>query len=59
MTDKEKLMALLTEFGVGFVEHGDYVECLEGNAKIEGHNRFFTMFDFDEDGNFLSMGAWE
>jgi len=57
MTDKEKLLKLLSEFGVGFREEGKSVICDEGMDKVEGYPGFFTEFEFDIDGKFLSMGG--
>ena len=58
-TDKEKLTALLTEFGVGFKLTGDEVTCEKGDAKIAGYTGFSTTFSFDPGGRFKEMGAWE
>lgn len=64
--DIDKLKALLTEFSVGFeIERGDTVTditgiiCRQGAAKVGGYDHFLTSFDFDKDGNFLTMGAFE
>lgn len=61
MTDKEKLGALLTEFGVGWVHSRalDKICCYHGMPKITGYSGFETIFEFDDDGKFLQMGAWE
>ena len=66
MTDREKLIALLAEFGVGFEQGGvpgirgnNNVICREGRAKIDGYSMFCTIFEFDEQGQFIKMGAWE
>lgn len=59
MTDKEKLSSLLTEFGVGFKENAESIECHEGDTKIEGYLYFLTRFVFDKNGKFIKMGAWE
>lgn len=66
-TDKDKLKALLTEFGVTFKE--DLNNCArdefniivekDDNPKIVGYNGFFTDFTFDAEGKFIEMGAWE
>lgn len=68
MTDKEKLIALLTEFGVGFTEEEglnedrgevSIIECAEGSDKVDGYVGFMTHFIFTLDGKFVEMGAWE
>lgn len=59
MTDKEKLIALLTEFGVGMEVADTYVECESGSTKVGGYMCFYTLFEFDEQGAFITMGAWE
>ena len=61
MTDKEKLCNLLTEFGVGWREIKEGVKCggYHKYEKITGYYGFYTLFEFDDDGKFLQMGAWE
>lgn len=59
MNDKEKLKALLTEFGVGFTEDDASITCEEGDAKVGGYIGFGTTFEFDTEGKFIRMGAWE
>ena len=70
MTDREKLIALFTELGIGFEyeEQTDWYKstesrgslvCLEGRAKIDGYGMFFADFQFDENGKFIKMGVWE
>jgi len=59
MTDREKLVALLTAFGVGFEEKKNAIVCREGCAKIDGYSQFVTLFEFDDAGAFVKMGAWE
>lgn len=52
MTDKEKLEALLTEFGVPFND-------TEESVTIEqGYVGFYTQFDFDDNGKFQHVGAY-
>ncbi len=62
-TDKEKLEELLTEFGVGFNQepskHRFVISCEAGNNKIGGYCGFYTDFEFDLNGKFVSMGAYE
>lgn len=69
MTDFEKLTSLLAEFGVGYdvkensakgkVDGSKHVVCEKGNEKIGGYIGFITFFDFDCNGKFIRMGAWE
>lgn len=65
MSDKEKLMVLLVEFGVQFrfekreKEEGTTIVCECGDTKISGWAGFYTTFKFDADGKFQEMGAWE
>lgn len=71
MTDKEKLIALLTEFGVGFQEERrdkdmiadgwseQAVLCEQGMSKVGGYSGFLVDFGFDADGKFVEMGAYE
>lgn len=69
MTDKEKLEQLLTEFGVGFKNHDpanpewptgpNCISCFGSDARIDGYGGFYTLFEFDEQGKFIKMGAWE
>ena len=33
----------------------DFPQC----DKVEGYSGFFTAFNFDESGKFLTVGAWE
>lgn len=60
-TDRERLIELFTDFGVGFEirEADNGIRCMYGNDKIEGYTFFFTIFEFDADGKFVSMGAYE
>jgi hypothetical protein len=53
MTDREKLIALLKEFGVGFDERGNNI------VYWGDHSIFFVEFEFDENGKFMSIGAGE
>ena len=59
MTDQEKLTALLKEFGVGFKEADGCLICDEGSSKIIGYPSFYAIFEFDEQGSFVSMGVYE
>ena len=63
MTDYERLKQLLTDFGVGFeemqIEKAKMIDCKEGREKIIGYTLFYTLFEFNEDGVFMRMGAWE
>lgn len=64
MTDKDKLLALLGEWGVpsSIDEDNDVIvgwERADGIGKVAGYAGFFTAFEFDADGKFVQMGAWE
>lgn len=74
MTDKEKLLALLSEWGVPYKqedipsqpeERGEraVIIGLTGDFpetdKVTGYTGFFTSFEFSLDGEFVRMGAWE
>jgi hypothetical protein len=37
----------------------DALEDYQRNSNIKGYNRFYTSFQFDENGKFLTVGAWE
>lgn len=64
-TDKQKLEDLLIEFGVGFKSDvfsnvdRSYIKCKEGRDKVGGYVEFYTNFEFDLDGEFIELGAWE
>lgn len=60
MNDKEKLKALLKEFGIEYktIEQ-DLIRCEEGDKKVKGYGCFYTDFVFDNDGKFIEMGAYE
>jgi hypothetical protein len=64
MTDRDKLTALLTEWGVPFTDGEDGVtvggwEQHRDSGKIVGYSGFYTLFEFTPDGTFTTMGAWE
>ena len=74
MTDYDKLKQLFDEFGVEYdvikdakrltADETAYEPCKtirtnEGGKKVTGYFDFFTLFDFDLDGKFIEMGAWE
>src|SRR5579862_3977287 len=75
MTDKDKLTALLDEWGVPYDPSPESewipsstVQCVqlepeysadESEAKVVGYNGFITRFRFDVDGKFLNVGIWE
>lgn len=60
MTDHERLIELLTSFGIepdqgkpGFVT----LRAKQGN--VEGYMGFLCQFAFDSDGKFLDVSIWE
>lgn len=71
-TDKQKLEALFTEFGIGFkhvpsfrigpnanVPSETTIYCSAKEARIDGYNGFETSFEFDADGKFVKMDIYE
>jgi len=60
MTDRERLIELLTSWGVGYYVIGNCVRCEQGtHARVGGYLGFLTEFDFDSNGKFVEMGAYE
>ena len=58
-TDRQKLKDLLDEWDVEYSEKDGEVWCEEGKRGVGGYCAFLTAFDFNEDGKFLKMGAYE
>jgi hypothetical protein len=58
-TDKEKLIKLFTEFGIGFTDNENCICTETGDSKNKGYYDFFTQFNFDNNGKFEDMGAFE
>jgi len=71
VTDQDKLKALLGEWGVPYSEEDDAGDmpgkavtvggwgAVADSPKIDGYSGFYTRFEFEEDGSFRLMGAWE
>lgn len=72
MTDRDKLLALLGEWDVPWQQDdplpdNDAVVLItvggwglkRDSDKITGYGGFYTTFEFDADGMFVRMGAWE
>jgi hypothetical protein len=59
-TDKEKVMALFTELGIGFQQEktSNNLVCTQGEKRIGGYRGFETVFEFEADGKFVSMNNW-
>ena len=61
-SDKQKIMELLTSWDVPFYND---VECEitvcndRGVPTLAGYDGFCTQYEFNEDGKFIRMGAWE
>jgi len=65
MTDKEKLIGLLNDFGIGFdIEDDDRyggierVNCKKGMAHVGGYDGHSFSWYFDENGKFTQVNAW-
>ena len=59
MTDKEKVISLFLDIGVGFTKSGDNIELNSDDTRNTSYNFFYTEFKFDKDGTFVSVGAYE
>jgi hypothetical protein len=61
MTDRDMLTLLLMKWQVPFVLDGDdiQVEDSASSTAVTGYAGFYTVFEFDVNGDFLRMGAWE
>lgn len=60
MSDKERLLALLKDFGLTPSEYGQGVVRLEaGSGGVHGHSGFFVDFEFTADGTFEDVGVYE
>jgi hypothetical protein len=69
-TDFDALTTLFDAWGVPWLKNdpdgppvpGDQIQVKVEQAAsdtVTGYNEFYTLFEFDKDGNFLRMGAWE
>lgn len=66
-SDLRKLIDLLDGFRVGYrvlkkaygSQRGYTVRCDQGMHKVEGSSGFGTFYQFDLEGHFVKMGAWE
>jgi hypothetical protein len=62
VTDKERLLALLKDFGIiGFIADQDEqtVRLEAGEGGVMGSPGFVVDFCFDADGKFKDVGVWE
>ena len=66
MSDFDKVKSLLDSLGVSYdvigertVDEGRIIKCEEGHEKVCGYIGFMTVFFFDQDDNFIKMGAYE
>lgn len=60
MTDKERLAALLADFGIEFTEDGTTLIVEAGTGpKNRGYNGFAADFEFLPDGTFKEVSVWE
>ena len=72
MNDLHRFLALLDDFGVEYkialcppihyipFSAGRYsVRMNEGMRNVDGYASFYTRYEFDSDGSFQIMGAWE
>lgn len=68
MTDKDDLTVLLDKLGIPYEVNEDnkddnVIEVTVINNsdhdKVTGYCGFYTSFEFDREGNFQAVGAWE
>jgi len=61
MTDKERFIALMTDFQVPITSSvGVIVIEAEGNSSmVKGYMGFIAEFSFTSEGKFVSVGIWE
>jgi len=62
-SDIQKIRDLFSKLGIEFIEVSDsettHIICEYGKNKIEGNHWCKTFFEFDLNGNFICMGAYE
>ena len=67
-TDLDRTKELLDSFGVLYTAEENSIvfgkywfsDCpFPKCEKVDGYSGFYTAFDFDDQGKFLSVGAWE
>jgi hypothetical protein len=63
MTDKEKFIAFFKSFGIDLTPQDNNLlleeDCMQDNPKVKGYCGFYTIFNFDSNGNFVDCGAYE
>jgi hypothetical protein len=61
MTDKDKFLGLLDEFGITpSSESSDGEVVLEAHqGRVDGYTGFICRWAFDPDGKFVNVGIWE
>lgn len=68
-TQRERLVALLAEFGIQPMDETcrypapDYdpqaVTLLAHHGGVDGYSSFYAVFEFDDAGQFKTVGVWE
>ncbi len=58
-TDQEKLVALLSEFGVEMLTCNTTVQLQARTKGVVGYLDMFAEFEFDQQGKFVQIGLWE
>ncbi|MCW2725872.1 MAG: hypothetical protein JWN35_2793 [Frankiales bacterium] len=66
MTQRERLLALLAEFGITPAPVEDFemrdphdVVVAAKHGGVEGYSGFECVFTFDAEGRFVCVGVWE
>lgn len=56
MTDKEKMIKLLKEFNVTYVDQGEYGLIIDDEEHTQSHEEISIIFD--EYGNFIAFASY-
>jgi hypothetical protein len=59
ITDKEKVLALFKELGIGAYTYENSIVCTQGEEKIGGYRGFSCNFNFTEEGKFIEVDIYE
>jgi hypothetical protein len=58
-TERDKVIKLLKELGIGFKLEGSYIMIDEYGPKVDAYAGFFAAFEFNIEGEFLRFSIGE